>query len=103
MKYSNYEKEYNVDVCAVLNPPILLDEGIIMPDDTLITSGKVLELLREWQRLVANRDWKGFLEASDEDVWEQFDEGESRILRQCVLDKRGGCFIDVTASLAGRY
>jgi hypothetical protein len=96
LKYTDYDKDYN-KFSQITNKelgglPILIEEGIIYPDNTLISSGKLLEVARNSQQFVVNKDWKGlheYLKADD-----GLDESEQGILQNCVVAKCGGTILD---------
>ena len=94
-KYRDYENEYNLELSLCLDPPILIEQGIILKDNTLITSGRILEIVKECKRLVDNREWGAFRGLMNEDLYAQFDDDAQTILRQCVITKRGGCILDL--------
>jgi len=103
LKYSDYDHDYNKN-SQFINVklgglPILIDEGIILPDDTLITSGKLLEVAREAKRLVDNENWKGFNEYMNDSTFDQFDEDDQSLLRHTVIRKRGSTIFDVLLSI----
>jgi hypothetical protein len=93
LKYNDYADDYGVNHCLVSEPSILIDEGIIMSDDTLITSGKILELVRQGKTLLDNGDLATFKEVMN--VISEFNECDRSLIRGCIISTRGDCILDI--------
>jgi hypothetical protein len=99
LKYSDYAhitkgSQFTYSIGEHIGLPILIDEGIILPDDSIITSGKLLDVIRGCKLFADIRDWEG-LRLYWDNPCDLFTEEEKSILRMCVVTSRGDTILEL--------